>query len=380
MISFLYALVAFGILIFFHELGHFLLAKALGVRVLTFALGFGKKLIKFTWRGTQYAVCAFPLGGYVKMMGEEPDEEVAPEDRHRSFSGQSVGRRFLIVLAGPVFNLVLAVGIVWVLFWGEVPYLTTRIDQVLEGSPAEAAGLRGGDRILAIDGTPVERWQQLVDKVIRSEGKKMVFRVEREGQVLSFILKPSPRTVVSRYGDEIRLWQIGVTSAGEVAVRHYGPGEALVEAAQWTWNKSLFTLRTLIRLVEGKESLKNIGSPLLIGMEAGKQAQMGAANYFSFIAFISVILAVMNLLPIPVLDGGHLAFFALEAITRRPPSRRLRGLAQYVGIVILACIMAWAIYRDLDRIYHWKIKGGGDGRAGVERTLEPPQDGSQGDR
>ncbi len=375
MSSLFWAVVAFGILIFFHELGHFLVAKAMRVRVLTFALGFGPKLLKATWRGTQYALCAVPLGGYVKMMGEDPDEEISSEDLVYSFSSQSIWRRFLIVVAGPMFNLFLAILILWVFFIGDVPYLTSRVQDVLEGYPAAEAGLQPGDLIVAVDGDRTHRWQDVIEKVTQSDGKPLRISFERGGRIHEVTLTPKPRTVVSRYGDEIQLWQIGVTSAGEVATERFGPGKAFVQACVWTWDKSWFTLRTLGRLVAGKESLKNIGSPLLIGMEAGKQAQMGAASYFSFIAFISVILAVMNLLPIPILDGGHLLFFAVEGLVRRPMDKRVRGAAQYVGICILACIMAWAIYRDLDRLYYLKTKQGEP--SAVESPKEPaaPQEG-----
>jgi regulator of sigma E protease len=356
MISLIYAVVAFGILIFFHELGHFLMAKASGVRVLTFALGFGTKLFKKTWRGTEYAICAVPLGGYVKMIGEDPEEDVDPKDQSHAFSTQPVGKRFLIVLAGPVFNLFLAVGLIWLLYWGEVPYLTTEIQDVLDGYPAAEAGIKPGDRIVAIDGDPVQSWQQVLEKVMTSDGKVMDLALERDGSVYQVTIHPQPRTVVSRYGDKIQLWQIGITSAGVLATHRFGPWSALIESIKWTWDKSWFTLRTLGRLLQGKESIRNIGSPLLIGMEAGKQAQLGASSYFSFIAFISVILAIMNLLPIPVLDGGHLLFFSIEGIARKPVSRRIRGAAQYVGVGVLACIMVWAIYRDLDRLIYWKTK------------------------
>jgi regulator of sigma E protease len=373
MSTLLYAIVAFGILIFFHELGHFIMAKLMKVRVLTFALGFGTKLLKVSWRGTEYAICAVPLGGYVKMMGEEPDEEVTPENLPHSFAAQTVSRRFLIVLAGPVFNLFLALGIVWFQYWGEVPYLTARIQDVLEGYPAAEAGMKAGDLIFAIDGDRVSHWQDVLEKVINSDGSPLKITVERGGRLRDYTVRPKPRKVVSRYGDVIRLWQIGVTSAGEVVTERFGPTRALLEACRWVWKKSVFTLHTLSRLVQGKESIKNIGSPLLIGMEAGKQAQMGASNYFSFIAFISIILAIMNLLPIPVLDGGHLSFFLVEGLVKRPISKSVRGVAQYVGLGILVCIMAWAIYRDLDRLLYWKIKQSNQPKVEVpgERSPNP---------
>ncbi len=356
MTTLLYAIVAFGILIFFHELGHFIMAKAAGVRVLTFALGFGTKLVKRTWRGTEYAICAVPLGGYVKMLGEDPGEEVSTEDYAHAFTSQSVCRRFLIVVAGPVFNLVLATVIVWFLYWGEVPYLTPRVKDVPGGSPAAQAGVRPGDLIVAIDGEETRRWQDVQERVMASEGSRIELTLRREEGLVRVTVTPRRETIVSRYGDEIPLWRIGVTSAGEIATEEFGLGAAAIQAFQWTFDKCGFTLRTLVRLVEGKESIRNIGSPLLIGMEAGKQAQMGAESYFSFIAFISVILAIMNLLPIPVLDGGHLLFLAIEGLIRRPVNPRIRGAAQYLGIGILVCIMAWALYRDLDRLYYWKTK------------------------
>jgi regulator of sigma E protease len=371
MTTFLYAVLAFGILIFFHELGHFVTAKSMGVRVLTFALGFGTKIFKRTIRGTEYAICAVPLGGYVKMMGEDPEDEVSPKDQSHSFSTQPVGKRFVIVLAGPVFNLVLAIGIVWVLYWGEVPYLTTRVKDVLEGYPAAEAGIKPGDRIVAIDGDSVHRWQEILERVMTSDGRVMEIAFDRQGSVHQVTLHPRPRTVVSRYGDQIQLWQVGITSAGEIERERFGPLSALNQSIKWTWGKCLFTLRTLGRLIQGKESIRNIGSPLLIGMEAGKQAQMGAASYLSFIAFISIILAVMNLLPIPVLDGGHLLFFSIEGLVRRPVSRRVRGAAQYVGIGLLVCVMAWAIYRDLDRLIYWKTKH--EEPASINRELEPSE-------
>ena len=215
MTTFLYALLAFGILIFFHELGHFMMAKIMGVRVLTFALGFGTKLLKLKWRGTEYAICAFPLGGYVKMMGEEPDEEVSPQDRAQSFSAQPVVSRFVIVLAGPVFNLILALGIVWLLYWGELRYVTTHVQEVTEGYPAVQAGIKPGDRIVSVDGDRVHRWQEIVEKVMSCDGRPLRIEVERRGEIFRYTVHPVPHNVRSRYGDEIRIWRIGAVS-GEV--------------------------------------------------------------------------------------------------------------------------------------------------------------------
>ncbi|MEJ5377449.1 MAG: RIP metalloprotease RseP [bacterium] len=375
LVKIFYAVVAFGILIFFHELGHFLMAKLMGVKVLTFALGFATKLLKVRVGETEYAICAVPLGGYVKMLGEDQEEEIPSEDLQRAFSSQKVWKRFMIVFAGPAFNLLLAVAIVSSLHLGEIPYLPARIQEVVEASPAAEAGLMPGDEILEVGGRPIKRFQELRELIFESEGAPLQLSVMREGSRLTLTVIPRLKVELSPYGDEIRIWQIGVVPVGEIRFENFGPLDALAQGLVWTWDKSWFTVRTLARLVTGRESIKNIGSPLLIGAEAAKQAEHGPASYFSFIAFVSVILAVMNLLPIPVLDGSHLLFFLVEAITRRPLSRRFLGAAQYVGIAILVCIMAWALYRDLDRFY-WKAKQT-EKPAPVEEVLEPPQGDSQ---
>jgi regulator of sigma E protease len=373
MMTLIYAGVAFGILIFFHELGHFLMAKATRVKVLTFALGFGTKLLRFRWRGTEYALCAFPLGGYVKLLGEDPDEEIPDEERAYSFEAQKVGVRMLITASGVIFNLLLAVAITWILHWGEVHYLTTSVKGVVEGYPAYEAGIKPGDKIVAIDGHRVERWDQLFKLIVQSDGRPLRVTFEREGVTKTVMIKPRPYKVINRYGDEIQLWKIGI-SGGELASRRFGALGALGQGVKWTLEKTWFTIKTIIRLIQGKESIKLIGSPLLIGMEAGKQAkEAGAVGYFYFIAFISVILAVMNLLPIPILDGGRLVFLAVEGILRRPVGRGVYNVAQYVGIGILVCIMAWAIYRDLDRLYYMKTKDKREIPAETKPLKEPQQ-------
>jgi regulator of sigma E protease len=350
-----YAVLAFGILIFFHELGHFLMAKLMNVKVVTFALGFGAKIFKVRRGETDYALCAIPLGGYVKMLGEELDEEVPPHEIHRSFSAKSIPTRFSIVMAGPAFNLALAALIVALLHLGEVPYLPPKVQEVVEGSPASQAGILPGDEIIAVNGKAIKRFQELRERILESEGAPLQLSLMREGTVLDLTVLPRMKVELSPYGDEMRLWQIGIVPASEVRFETFGPVGALWQGIRWTWEKCWFTVKTLWKLLTGKESIKNIGSPLLIGAEAAKQAEFGLSSYLSFIAFVSVILAVMNLLPIPILDGSHLLYFLVEAVIRRPLSKRFLGVAQYVGVGILVCIMAWAVYRDLDRFY-WKAK------------------------
>jgi regulator of sigma E protease len=367
----IYAVVAFGILIFFHELGHFLMAKLVGVRVLTFALGFGTKLLKLSWRGTEYAICAFPLGGYVKMVGEDPDEEIAPEDRSGSFDAQHVSKRILITIAGVTFNLMLAVMIVSILHWGKVSFHTARVNEVLEGYPAAEAGLLPGDLIVSINGDPVHRANELRERIMSNDGARILIGYEREGSVRKVAIHPKADIVKTRYGDEIRQWRIGI-SFGEIDSETFGLGGAIVQGCLWTWDKSLFTINMVVRLIQGKESMKHLGSPVLIGIEANRAAKWGPASYFYFIAMISIILAIMNLLPIPVLDGGRLLFLIIEGLIRRPVHKRVYGIAMYVGIALLACIMAWALYRDADRIQYWMNEQ--SERPEVEATQAPAED------
>ena len=369
----IYAVVAFGVLIFIHELGHFLMAKAMGVRVVTFALGFGPKLLKIKRGDTDYAICAVPLGGYVKMTGEDIDEEVTPEEEAVSFSAQPVWRRMLIVFAGPVFNLILALGISWVLFMGEMPYTTTLVKNVKEGYPAAEAGILPGDRIVSIDGHPVKRWWELRERVLYGGGNPMEFVVERNGERLAFTITPLADNVTSRYGDEVKNWLIGISSDPEkgVATEHFGPIGALKQASNWVVDQAVYIVKTLVRLIQGKESIRNIGSPILIGMEAGNRAEQSTESYFDFIAMISIILAIMNLLPIPILDGGHLMFFAIEGIFRKPLSRKIRESAQYVGLSLLVCLMMWAFYRDAGRVVYVMKNKPADSPPAVEAPQKP---------
>lgn len=344
------ALVGLGILILVHEFGHFLVAKKTGVGVLTFSLGFGPKLMGRKVGETEYILSAFPLGGYVKMVGEDPDEEVQEVDVRKSFSHQGLIIRAAIVMAGPLFNLLLALVVFVCIFmvYG-VPVLTTRVGGVEPNSPAARAGVLKGDQISGVDGQEVERWEDLSGSIKKSQGRVLKLRIEREGRMAEISVQPTLREGKNVFGEKQESWAIGIVS--EVSLEKSDPLLAVPKAFSQTWDYSYLTLLSLYKMVKGEVSPKNLGGPLLIAQMAGQQAREGLGSFFFFIAVLSINLGVLNLLPIPVLDGGHLFFFLLEAILRRPVKLKLREKAQQVGVFILILIMIYAFYRDIARFF-----------------------------
>ena len=344
------ALVGLGILILVHEFGHFLVAKKIGVGVLTFSLGFGPKLWRRKVGETEYVLSAFPLGGYVKMVGEDPDEEVQEVDVRRSFSHQGLLKRAAIVMAGPLFNLLLAVVIFVCIFMAYgVPVLTTRVGGVEPNSPAARAGVLKGDQIFGVDGQEVKRWEELSSRIKESQGRVLKLRIEREGQKTEVAVQPTMREGKNVFGEKQENWAIGIVS--EVSLEKSDPLLAVPKAFSQTWDYSYLTLAALYKMIKGDVSPKNLGGPLLIAQMAGQQAREGLGSFFFFIAVLSINLGVLNLLPIPVLDGGHLFFFVLEAILRRPVKLKLRERAQQVGVFVLILVMIYAFYNDIARFF-----------------------------
>lgn len=344
------AVVGLGILIVIHELGHFLVAKLSGVSVLAFSVGFGPKIWSRKIGETEYALSAFPLGGYVKMLGEDPEAEVQVTDIHRSFSHQRLAKRSAIVVAGPLFNLLLAVVVfMWVFMAHGIPTLTMVVGGVEPQSPAAQAGIQKGDRIVAMDGQAVKTWEELSTRIKEGGGKAVRIQIDRGGREMEIVVQPARREGRSVFGEKIEVWAIGVAS--EVGIEKSGPLLATGRAFYRTGEYSMLTLMALYKMVKGDVSPRNLGGPLLIAQIAGQQAREGATSFFFFIAILSVNLGVLNLLPIPVLDGGHLAFFLLELILGRPVELKHRERAQQIGIFILILIMIYAFYNDLTRFF-----------------------------
>jgi regulator of sigma E protease len=441
-------IIALGVLIVFHELGHYVVAKLAGVKVLRFSVGFGRQLWarRFGRDQTEWAVSALPLGGYVKML-DEREGPVDPAEAHRAFNRQSVGKRIAIVAAGPIANFLLAIAIYWVLLLGGVTEPKAIVGAPEPGTPAAAAGFASGDRIVRVNGEAIDTWQalrwllldlsierkpvrvELVDAAGHVQWRdldvKAVHGEQIEGDVLAALglrlfrpamapvigrvvsggaaesagLKPGDR-IVAVDGDAVDSWDdfVGIvrTSAGkrlqltvaedgrerEVSITpeatgkegerigrigaapfvdraalrdllvevRYGPGEALAAAAVKTWDMSVFSLRMLWKMATGELSWRNLSGPVTIADYAGQAAQVGLGPYLSFIALISISLGVLNLLPIPLLDGGHLMYYFAEVVKGSPVSERAMELGQRVGLTLLLFLMAFAFYNDINRL------------------------------
>lgn len=347
-------IVVLGVLIFFHELGHFLVAKYFNVKVLKFALGFGPKLVWKNVGETEYSIRAVPLGGYVKMLGEDPEEEenqdLSPEDFQRAFNNQHVLKRIAIAAAGPIFNLILALLLFWLLYWTAGAYVSIpEIGQVTPDSPAMRAGLQKGDLIVSLQGREIKDWSEIREIVQDNAGIPLQVSVKRGDEVLSFTVVPE-EVKQEVFGQEIKSALIGIVSSGKGKQLVFGPvgafQRALMETGDWINRICL----VIVRLFQGRLSLKLLGGPLMIGQMTGEMAQQSFSLLIPFTAVISVNLAVINIFPIPILDGGLIIFFLLELLIGKPVSIRKRELAQKVGLVLLVFLMLLVTYNDLSRI------------------------------
>jgi regulator of sigma E protease len=437
-------LAAIGILVVVHEYGHYLAARLMGVKVLRFSVGFGKPLlIKRAGKDqTEWALCALPFGGYVKML-DEREGPVEAGELDRAFNRAPVGRRFFIVAAGPVANFLLAILFYWVLLIHGIPAIKPLIGEPVPDSPAARAGLASGDeiiavggkkveslqdlrldllkaalsgksvelklrndapaklnldginrddleadvldklgirpydppilpvigvvlpkgeaaraglksndRVLAIDGAQLQNWQSLVERVHASAGKSLSVEIERDGQRLTVPLTPAVEIhkgkTIGKIGAGPKLDENWL-AAIQTEVR-YGPWDALTRAVVKTWDMSVFTLEMMGRMVLGQVSLKNLSGPLTIADYAGQSAQMGWISYVTFLALVSVSLGILNLLPVPLLDGGHLLYYSFEILRGRPVSERVMEFGSRIGIALLFMMMALALYNDLVRL------------------------------
>ena len=354
--SILAAIIGLGVLIVFHEFGHFLVAKLCGVGVVTFSVGFGPKLLVKKKGETEYALSAFPLGGYVKMVGEDPDEEVTQGDVQRSFAHKSLLQRIAIVAAGPGFNLLLAVLFLMVvfLFYG-VPVVSTQIGSVEKGSPAEVGGIQRGDRIVAVNDRNVDSWETLSGAIKESQGQPLELRVRRESEEVNVTVEPRKKEALNIFGERRDEWMIGIGS--QVTIEKGNPGLSIIKAFTQTYEYAKLTLVALFKMVTGEVSPRNLGGPILIAQMAGQQAQEGFGSFLAFVAVLSINLGVLNLLPIPVLDGGHLLFFIVEGVIGRPVAVRYREVAQQVGIFLLLLLMVYAFYNDIARFFEKQVGG-----------------------
>ncbi len=343
-------IIVLGVLIFAHELGHFLAAKLFRVGVLTFSLGFGPKLFGKKIGETEYKVSVIPLGGYVKMVGEEPGEKIPPEMIARSFSAQSVGKRLGIVFAGPFFNFLFAVVVFAVVSMAGMPTLLSEVGEVKPDFPAAQAGLMKGDRITEVNGAPVKRWEDLAKIIHESTDRPLVFKVEREGKTLEVTVTPQVSEQKNIFGEEVRVGLIGISPSGNYFIERFGPFTAAYQSLVQSWRVTELTVISIAKIIEGKISAKTIGGPILIAQLAGQQAKAGVLSLVLFMAVISINLVILNILPIPVLDGWHLLMFLIEAAIGKPVSLKIRERAQQIGVFLIILLMLLVFYNDITRI------------------------------
>ena len=364
--------VVLGGLIFFHELGHFAVARGLGMGVSTFSLGFGPKILKYRKGKTEYALSLVPLGGYVALVGESDPKDI-PEGftEKESFALRPAWQRLLVVAAGPAANILLAWLLCWTLAlgWG-TPVLLPQVGGVVQNGPADKAGIQPGDTIVSINGSAVANWQAMADAITQSNGKTLAVTLSRpdmapqadeqtradetaqpeQGMIISVELTPERSVRKTIFGEEESAWLIGIRNSGAVRLVQHGFADAAIAGAGQTADMVSLTWQSFVKLAERVVPLDQVGGPIMIMQMVGKQAHEGLAGLLALAALISINLGILNLLPIPVLDGGQIVFCLWEIIFRRPLNARLQDYAMRAGIALLVALMLLATYNDLWRI------------------------------
>ena len=349
------------IVVFFHELGHFLIARWAGVKVLTFSLGFGPELAGFNDRhGTRWKISAIPLGGYVKFFGDDteastPSTEalanMTEEEKAGSFHHKKVGPRAAIVAAGPIANFLLAIVIFTCLFtfFGK-PSTSARVDKVEANSAAATAGFEVGDIVLAIDGTKIESFSDMQRIVGTRAGEHLSFTVKRGDRTVQLEGTPELREVKDPFGNAHRQGVLGITrqtAAGDVVTERVDPATALWLGVKETWFVIDRTLAYIGGVFTGREAADQVGGPLRIAQISGQVATIGLAALIHLAAVLSISIGLLNLFPVPLLDGGHLLFYAVEAIRGRPLSERAQEMGFRIGLGLVLMLMVFATYNDI---------------------------------
>jgi regulator of sigma E protease len=355
------------VVVFIHELGHFLVARWCGVKVQAFSIGFGREIWGFYDRhGTRWRLAWIPLGGYVKFIDDENGASVPSrdalsrmdvEERKGAFQSKSLGQRAAIVAAGPIANFLLAIAIFAGIFavYG-VQVTTAKIDEVIAGGPAARAGFQAGDVIVAIDGREISSFQDMQRIVSTSPDKELAFEVDRGGLRVSLKATPERREQTDRFGNVIRIGAIGIRramQAQDIEYRQHGVFESVWLGVRETQFVITRTLAYLKDVVMGRESADQLGGPIRIAEVSGQVASSGFVPLLNLTAILSVSIGLLNLFPIPLLDGGHLLFYLMEAIRRKPLSERTQEIGFRIGMSVVLMLMIYATFNDLPIVKKW---------------------------
>lgn len=356
-------IVVLSVIVFVHEFGHFIVGRWCGVGAEEFSIGFGREIFGWTDKyGTRWKVCWLPLGGYVRFVGDEnaasmPDsdalKEMPPEQRAVSLSAQPIWKRALVIAAGPAANFLFAIVIfASFLSMNGKTILEPRIDGITQGSRAEAAGLKVGDLIISVDGISVSDFSDVSQRIVISAEESMHFKVQRDGEVIDIVAVPELMKIKSAIGyvDGGQLgFQVEPRQPGRLQTVKLGIAGSVVEGGRMTWSIIDQSLSAIGKLVTGKISFNQLSGPIGIAQMTGKVAERGLIDLMTFAAFLSVSIGMVNLLPVPVLDGGHLLFCLIEAITRRPLNERVQEFAFKVGLAFILAVMVLASWSDIAR-------------------------------
>lgn len=342
-------LIVLSVLVFIHELGHFSVARLLGVKVRNFSIGFGPKLISKYWKGTTWSISAIPLGGYVQMKGQEDLDPAKTSNDNDSYSMLNPYQKIAILLAGPFANFLLAFVLYFFVGFMNHNELSSKIGKVQKDMPAYTSGLIAGDEIVRINNADIHIWDDLKNIISKSNGPLKVY-VKRDGMIRSFIINPKIATTKNIFREEIQRKMIGIAPGG-IKVVSYGLGDSIIYAWDKTIWASTLMFQSVQKLIQGVVPASEIGGVISIGKVISDASQSGLVAIFIIAALVSVNLGVLNLLPIPALDGGHIMFNIYEIITKRAPSPQVLVQLTIAGWVILFGIMGLGLYNDINRLF-----------------------------
>jgi len=345
-VTFLITILIFSALIVIHEFGHFLAARQAGVRVEKFSIGFGPELLRINGKQTQFLICAFPLGGYVKMAGDSRGEHKGAKDE---FLSQPVGVKMRIVFAGPLFNYLFAFVLFCLIFFLGFPYSDTIVGSVLEGYPAQAAGIETGDRITEVNSKPVNTWQEVVDVVYDAEGK-VILSIERANKQLVLEVPLKKEEILDNFGRKKNVSIMGISASSQRKIVRYGFLDAIFQGGKTLLNLTFLIVKGFLFMILGIIPFKEaVAGPVGIFYITSEAAKVGLTAVLQLAAVLNVSLAVINLVPFPVLDGGHILFFLIEKIRGKPLKEKTEDILTRLGMGLLGVLIIFVFYNDIMR-------------------------------